>query len=409
MHGRVYDLSRIVRNPRRYVVISLLALIGSLFVHGSGAGAKSGYEIINTGIKGGGCWYDDSHFIVVKGQQPAPGQEFEVEGLYYLDPRYPKDLKRIDLSPIDPSLQRRIRDVTCQEETILFDVMASDQKTTTLYGIKIGQQPELVADLRWAKPAGISLKGRYALGNKLTVDKGVWTERADCDVRAMKPGLKALCWPRDTIGQWVTPQFVIHEYLWRETVLVMDQHGNRERIPNPKPPLKLAEGRELKQGYLLRDLENRILKEIPTRQGPYKIDAISFKPNPGGTYLYARCSKVGDYDPPKTFFGRICRLKLAGVNEEWKEVFSTQKAPNEPASLYAFDLNDAGDVVAVRRANRTSPTLWKYTPHPPIVAQLPVASLNQEVEAVQLAPDGQTISFVDHAQLIFIRSREVKP
>ena len=43
------------------------------------AQAGSDYAIIKTGIKGGGCWYDDSHFIVVQGRQPAPGQEFEVE------------------------------------------------------------------------------------------------------------------------------------------------------------------------------------------------------------------------------------------------------------------------------------------------------------------------------------------
>ena len=73
------------------------------------AWAQSNYEIINTGIKGGGCWYDDTHFIVIKGQQSAPGQEFEAEGLYYLDPSKPKDLRRIDLSPIEPSLQRHIR------------------------------------------------------------------------------------------------------------------------------------------------------------------------------------------------------------------------------------------------------------------------------------------------------------
>jgi hypothetical protein len=67
-----------------------LVFAGSVHSYTVQAAPKSDYEIINTGIKGGGCWYDDSHFIVVKGQQPAPGQEFEVEGLHYLDPQTPK-------------------------------------------------------------------------------------------------------------------------------------------------------------------------------------------------------------------------------------------------------------------------------------------------------------------------------
>lgn len=403
MYGRVYDRPRIGLSKQRHVAILLLTLAGNLLCFGLTVQAKSDYDIINTGIKGGGCWYDDNHFIVVKGQQPAPGREFEVEGLYYLNLNKPKNLVRIDLSPLEPSQQKQIRDVSCQEEAVLFDVMAPDRKTTRLYGLKIGQQPELLADLRWAKPAGISLKGQYVLGNKLTVDKGVWEEHADCNVKAMKPGLKALCWPRDTIGQWVTPKFVVHEYLWRESVLVRDQHGNRERILNPMLPLKLTDGIELKQGYLLRDLENRIVQEIPTKQGLYRIDAISFKPSPGGTYLYARCSKTGDYDSSKTFFGRVCRFKLGSNDKHWEEVFTAQKQPNERASLYDLDVNDAGDVVVIRRENRVSPTLWKYTAQRANVEQLPTPPLSQEIGAAQLSPDGQTISYVNLGQLMFIR------
>lgn len=409
MHGRVLYRSMPGLYDRRRVVMFLLVLVGNLPCFGLTAQAKSDYEVINTGIKGGGCWYDDSHFIVVQGQQLAPGQEFEVEGLYYLDPNRPKDLKRIDLSPLEPSQQRQIRDVTCQEETILFDVMAPDRKTTRLYSLKIGKQPELLADLRWAKPAGISLKGQYVVGNKLTVDKGVWEEHPDCDVRSIKPGLRVLCWPRRTIGQWLTPQFVLSEYIWDSTVRARSHDGVYKWVPNPEPPLKLPDGTELKQGYLLRDLENRIVQEIPTKQGLYKVDAISFKPNPGGTYFYARCSKEGDYDPPKTFFGRICRLKLASIKREWEETFNTQKAPNELASLYAMDLNDEGDVVVVRRANWASPTLWKYSEYPANVTQLPVPPLSQEVGAVHLAPDGRTISYVDKERLIFVRSQGEKP
>jgi hypothetical protein len=381
----------------------ILGLAASLLCPVLPAEAKSDYEIINTGIKGGGCWVDDNHFIVVKGQQPAPGQEFEVEGLYYLDPNQPKDLKRIDLAPLEPSLQNHIRDVTCQGDTILFNVMASHRKTTRLYGVKIGQQPELIADLRWAKPSAVSLKGQYVVGNKLTVDKGVWEEQSDCDVRFVKPGFSVLCWPRDTIGQWVTPQFVIKEYLWRESILVKTSDGKRERVRNPAPPLKLADETELKRGYLLRDLENHVLQEISMRQGVYRIDALSFQLNPGGNYLYARCSKEGDYNPKKTFFGRICRFQTTGIIKQWEEVFSVQKEPNERASLYDLDVNDAGDVVVLRRAYRASPALWKYTERDRAVVELRIPQLDQGVGAVRLAPDGRTISYVEKGHLTFVR------
>ena len=198
------------------------------------------------------------------------------------------------------------------------------------------------------------------------------------------------------------------EYRWEGSIKVKDSNGQAKRILNPEPPLKLPDGTELKQGYLLRDLENQIVQEIPTKQGHYKI-ASNFKPNPGGNYLYAQCSKEGDYDPPMTFFGRICRVKLVGIDTQWAEVFSVQKQPNDRASLYDLDVNEQGDVVVVRRANRASPTLWKYTARRTSVEQLPTPKLSQEVGAVQLAPDGQTISYVDKGLLVFIRSHGGKP
>ncbi len=130
------------------VVYSFSVLAGGVLCSVLPAEAKVDYEIINTGINGGGCWYDDSHFIVVKGQQPAPGQEFEVEGLYYLDPNQPKDLKRIDLSPLEPSLQRKIRDVTCQDQSILFHILTADKKRNSVYSMKIGQAPTVLVGLR---------------------------------------------------------------------------------------------------------------------------------------------------------------------------------------------------------------------------------------------------------------------
>ena len=392
------------------VVCSFSVLAGGVLCSVLPVEAKVDYEIINTGIKGGGCWYDDSHFIVVKGKQPAPGQEFEVEGLYYLDPNQPKDLKRIDLSPLEPSLQRKIRDGTGQGETILLSVMASHRKTSRLYGVKIGQQPELIADLRWAKPAAVSLKGQYVVGNKLTVDKGVWEEQTDCDVRYLKPGFKALCWPRDTIGLWVAPQFVVHEYLWRETVWVRGQDGNKKRVPNPKPPIKLVDGREFRQGYLLRDLENQIVREIPMREKDYQYDTIHLTLDPQGNYVYCPCWKVGDHgDKQYTVGGRICRFRLDGVNQHWEEVVSVQQSPRDPFSLQGLDMSNQGDVVMVERGHRLVASLWKYSAQSKRVDKLLQVSFPDELGGPQISPSGRWVTVIRQRQLILIEQKGVTP
>ena len=392
------------------VCICLAVLTGQLW-EGDLSWAKSDYEIINTGIKGGGCWVDDSHFVVVKGHQPAPGQEFEVEGLYYLDPTKPKDLKRIDLSPIEPAIQRKIKQVSCQDRTILFYTMAPDRKTSRLYSVRIGAQPELIADMRWARPAAISLEGRYLLGNKLTFDKGVREEHSDCDVRYLKHGLKALCWPRDTIAQWVTPQFVIHEYIWDETILVRKAvGGGNERIPNPEPPFILADGRELKQGYLLRDLERRIVLEIKTEQAPYQMYSSSFDVDPSGEYLYAACSRVGDHGTRHlTLGGRICRFQLDGNNQGWEEIVNIQQGSADPISLYSLKISEQGHVVAAERAHRGGASLWKYAGGASAAEKVVQVSGRRDVDSLQISPGGKWVSFLDESTLYFAHTKGVTP
>lgn len=410
MDGRVRNPLRIVLPLQQHLGIRLFVLISILFCSGLTADAKSDYEIINTGIKSSGCWLDDNHFIVVKGQQPAPGQEFEVEGLYYLDPNHPRDLKRMVLLPLEPSTQRSIKDVSCQDDTILFSTKAPDRKTSRLYGLNIGQQPELIADMRWAKPSVVSLKGQYVLGNKLTVHKGVWEEQTDCEVKFLKPGFKALCWPRDTIGLWVTPQFVAHEYLWRESILTRDQVGMDRRIPNPSPPLKLSDGTELKQGYLLRNLENRVVQLIPTKQDPVHILTVGFKPDPSGMYLYSICYKVGDHgDRFYTQGGRICRYLLNGIDPRWEEVVSVQQSPKDPFSLHALDVNAQGDVVMIERGHRLVVSLWKYSTQSKQVDKLLQVNFPHELGAPAVSPSGKWVSAIRNGQLIFIEQKRTKP
>lgn len=403
----------------RRLVCFFLVLAGSIHSYTVQAAPKSDYEIINTGIKGGGCWYDDNHFIVVQGHQPAPGQGFEVEGLYYINPHKPKELVRIDLSPIDTNQQKHIRDVTCQEQTILFHVLTTDKKRNTLYSLRIGQPPAILAEKTegFVVPQLLNIRNQYVLsfspalgGREVQYAPSPEQARKDCQFSFVQDGYRVHCLrpDRGTKQMWLVSSGFLVKYIWDETVRV-NKSGQYQWVPNPEPPLKLPDGIELKQGYLLRDLENRIVQEVPLKQGIYRIDAIRLKPNPGGNYLYATCSKAGDYDPPKTFFGRVCRFKLVGIGGRWEEVFSVQKRSNERASLYDLDVNDAGDVVVLRRENRVSPTLWKYTARRGTVEQVPTPQLSQEIGAAQLSPDGQMISYVDRGLLVFVLAQGVKP
>jgi hypothetical protein len=352
---------------------------------------------------------------VIKGQQSAAGHE--MEGLYYLDPNKPKELRRIDLSAIAPPLQKQIRDVACQEQTILFHILTPDKQRSTLYALKIGQRPIILAEKTkgFAVPQYVSVQDKYILSFSLTLREletpystSPEKARQDCQFSHVQEGYRVVCLrpDRGTKQLWLVKNGFLAKYIWDETIRV-NKDGQYQRISNPEPPLKLPDGTELKQGYVLRDLENRIVQEIPTKQGIHRTDEI--KPNPRGSYLYATCSKVGDYTPLKTFYGRVCRLKLDGTQKQWEEVFSLQKEPNERASLHEFDVNNQDDVVVIRRANRTSPAIWKHDARRASVAQLPAGQLSQEIGAVRISPDGQTISYVDKRQLVFVRVQGDKP
>lgn len=279
------------------------------------------------------------------------------------------------MSSLEPNIQKHIKDVSCQDQTILFDWLDRTNKVTRLYGLKIGQPIELIAEMRWATPYTVSLKGKYVLGNKLTVDQGIWEEHQDCNVRFVKASLRVLCWPRQAIGQWVTPQFVVTEYLWRDTILVRDKDDKAKRVPNPEPPMKLADGTEIEHGYLLRDLDNQIVTQVKMEQPPYQIYRNTLITNPQGDALYAVCSKEGDHGSRRlTVGGRICRFKVDGINRQWEEVVAMQQSPQDPFSLHDLNVNQVGDAVAMELGHRGSASLWKYS------------ALTHRVEKVHQAP-----------------------
>jgi hypothetical protein len=263
MPDHVQTLPMNLSRPMWRLLLYLLVLTAPLGCGVAKSHAKSNYEIVNTGITGGGCWYDDSHFIVVQGHQPASGDGFVMEGLYVLDPHKPKELVRIDLSPIEPNEQKRIRNVTCQEQTIVFTLPSAASKLQQIYALTLGAQPELMVELRIGS---INLRGRYVFNTFRRPGQiedqglqgvGIYEAHPDCGIKYVKSGFKTLCVDTWMEFGWVLPSFRFTPYSWYESVKVKNKAGQETWVRNPEPPLKLSDGRELKQGYLLRDLENR--------------------------------------------------------------------------------------------------------------------------------------------------------
>ncbi len=419
MDGRIRNLLRMVLPLHQHLGIRLLILVSTVCCFGLTAEAKSDYEIINTGIKGGGCWYDDNHFIVVKGEQPAPGQEFEVEGLYYLDPTRPKDLKRIDLSPLEPSVQRHIRDVTCQDQTVLFHLQSNQPGLRKLFGLKIGAKPELISEMRGGS---VNFAGQYVVGKfrrpglieeQGLQGMGIYEAHPDCAVKYVKHGLKVLCLETWMESGWSTSNLRVVEYKWYETILVRDRNGQEKRVPNPEPPLKLADSTELKHGYLLRDLDNRLVQQIKLEQPPYEIyHRHLMKIDPQGGYLYASCSKAGDHGEKHYMAGRrVCRYKLDGKNRMWEEVFAVQQSPSNVISLQDLDVNRQGDVVVIHRGYLPH-SIWKYTASSrkvEFVTRAGVLIYDLDLEAPLLSPDGRWVGFIRRGEFYLAHHKGGQP
>jgi hypothetical protein len=404
-------------NQHRHAAFLVLALVGNLFCSELSVEAKSDYEIINTGIKGGGCWYDDNHFIVIKGQQSAAGHE--MEGLYYLDPNKPKELRRIDLSPIEPPLQKQIRDVTCQAQTILFQVLSPDKSRSRLYALKLGQRPIVLAEKNrgFAVPQYVSVQNKYILSfspalreREAPYSTSPEQARKDCQFSHVLEGYRVVCLrpDRGTKQLWLVNKGFLVKYIWSETIREWTD-GAYKWVPNPEPPLRLTNGTELKQGYLLRDLENRFVTQVKTEQPPYQIDRNTITPDPQGESLYSACSKAGDHGVrPLTGGGRICRFPVDGFNNQWTEVVAVQQSPQDPLSLQHFNINQSGDVVALQ-FGRGARSIWNYTAAAHRVEKVRQAPSRADLGSPQLSPTGQWISFYEQRTLYVEHVKGARP
>jgi hypothetical protein len=202
---------------------------------------------------------------------------------------------------------------------------------------------------------------------------------------------------------------VVTEYLWRETIKVKSADGQEKWIPNPELPLKLAEGREIKEGYFLRDLENRIVLQVPMEQGQYKMERVFLKSDPEGRYAYTTCDKSGDHDPKFNAPGRVCRFKLDGHNQGWEDVFHVQEKYSDPFSLQDLDVNTQGDVVVVDRGHRMSTSLWKYGGGTKKVEKVTRSPMNQNIRGPRISSDGRWVTFLQEGELFLVRVKGAMP
>lgn len=280
MHRRAHDLSMMAQRQQQLVIIFLMVLAGILLCLGLTAEAKSDYDIINTGIKGGGCWVDENRFLVQKNVPRQGSQGYDLEGLYVLDPVHPTELKPISLAPLESSAQKRVWQVTCQDGNITFLVPGSKRGSSRLYRLTIGEAPELIVEMRAPR---VSLQGKYVLGNshRAVMDGGplqcVFEGNDDCLLADAKAGFKVLCWDWWLVVPEALPQYVFSKYLWQESIKVKDPNGQAKWVPNPEPPLKRPDGTAVKLGFFLKDLDNRIVGEIPNQQNEYYYDTIHLK------------------------------------------------------------------------------------------------------------------------------------
>jgi hypothetical protein len=310
--------------------------------------------------------------------------------------------------------------VTCQDENILFLVLTADRKGNQLYLLKIGHPPVLLAEKRdgFAVPREVSVKNRYVLSfSSALKERGGQSSatpeeaRTDCPFAYLHPQYRVVCLRHDrgTKQRWLADTHFLTQYLWDETIRV-SKDGQSQWVPNPDLPLKLPDGTELKQGYLLRDLENRIVQEIPTKQGLYQVINVSFKSDPPGQYLYSVCFKAGDHgDRYLTVGGRICRFLLDGKNKAWEEVVSVQQSPKDPFSLHELSVNAQGDIVMIERGHRPAISLWRYTAPSKRVEKLTHVVSPDVLGAPQVSPNGRWVSVLRKPQLILIESKGVKP
>ena len=392
---REKDYSRGSLSPQWRMALLLLALVGNLLYFGFIAHAKPQIDstVIDTGIIGSGaCWYDTERLIVVKRSSFKAGQETEVEGLFVVTPAKPREATRIDLSPIDPEVQKWIWDVRCHEGTIVFSVPMPDKKRSRLYGVRIGERPELIVEMRGAIPQNVSMKGNYVLAHKhMRGNKGVYEDEDNCVIQFIKPEFTVYCVDARTARRrWALTNFVLAEYQWSDMIKVPGLDGQPKTIPNPEKQLTDKNGKPINYAMFLRALDGNILAQLSEAQALKTAIAIDFIVSDDETYVYSPCHRSGTGDGSSD---GICRYPLSGKPESWEELFRSEIPHQHKASISHPKVSRTGDIYFI--IGGTKPPyhgLWRFDARTRQVTQLtnPGASYD---EATSISPDGRWVAF----------------
>lgn len=379
----------------RAIRICLLGIVLSLLVVGCGeiGAEKRDYKVINTWIQGSGCWYDSKRFILIKRDRiPAP-ELYETDGLYYFDVTKPIELRRIDLSPLDPQARRRIWEIKCADESVLFAVSGG------LYRVKIDQPLQMLArgpENRFS-PHSVSLKSNYVLvrsGKAVDPDFSLVGRPEECGIAPTNSGFEVVCW-HNTYSirrTWALSSAVLAEYQWEETIQVKDEDGQVKTIENPEAPLLGRDGKPMRRALLLFGLDHSLLRNLTDAAQGYVVFASDLRVTPGEAYAYATCRRL---DSPHRGPDRVCRYRLDGKASQWEEVFVFDREGRKKTVIIEdLDVTDRGDVFFVLAgAGEGERGIWWFEPAGGTVRQLTHPPAYHRDRPPRVSPDGTRVAF----------------
>jgi hypothetical protein len=331
----------------------------------------------------------------------------ETGGLYYFEITRPQKIIPIDLSPLEPSDQKRIQNLLCQGNAVYFDLPGVTESTSEggvkahkpqrrLYRLEIGRPPEIIAEMRMgAAFTAIGVKGRYVIGSNRIVDKGVTEGHDNCALNYIRPDYKVLCWDFWLERNWPLSNLVLSEYRWEDTIQVRGEDGKPKYVPNQEKPI-VGQGQQFVRTFFLRDLQNNIIQEIKLKTPSYNIAYMQFAISPDEQYLYSTCFKVGDHDPKYSNYGRVCRIKINDRQSNWQEVFSFPDVEHtQGLQLQQLVISSRGDVYFTNSASRGNTTgIWKYNASRGTVERLTKPYDYYPDALPKVSPSGQQVVFV---------------
>jgi hypothetical protein len=399
------------QSRQRRLAILFVILAGSMLSYAATAEAKSEYEIINTGIKGGGCWVDDKHFVVETRVQRPGSQDSDLEGLYVLDPSQPTTLQPLSLSPLETAVQKRVWSVSCQDGQVVFLASGIKEESSRLYRLKIGGEPELIVDMRLPR---VSLKGEYVLGNNRRARTthgpfpGTFDPNADCQVSYSSPAFKVLCSDWWFVQQWPLEKLIVSAYQWRDTIGVLGEDGKRKEIPNPEKPRLDRQGKPKRYELFLRDLSGKVLWDLRDDPNYWVIPIEGIATSFDERYLYIVCGKRGQKFDDAPY---VCRYPLDGLPHQWEEVVSLPADQiQRGGSVRHISVSRGGDIVFfIAGGMHPNNGIWLLQASTKHLIQVTTPDKYVYDEAPRISPNGNHITFMRKGILMLARKKGERP